>query len=168
MNSLNNDLDTKPWYKQFWPWFIIALPASAVIAGITTVFIAYENADSLVVDDYYKEGKAINLRSERLREAERRGYSAKLDRLKGNFVHLTFASAKPINAELNLDWIHPTQSERDFSMRLKRQPDGSYQGQAQQGTDGRWYLRLSVAEEWLLKTEIGTSSTSTEFNPKLP
>ena len=29
-----------PWYRQFWPWFVIALPASAVIAGLTTVWIA--------------------------------------------------------------------------------------------------------------------------------
>ncbi|NNJ73016.1 MAG: nitrogen fixation protein FixH, partial [Enterobacterales bacterium] len=79
MNSLNDDLDVEPWYKQFWPWFIMALPASAVIAGITTVVIAYKNADSLVVDDYYKEGKAINFRIARIKEAENRGYTASLE-----------------------------------------------------------------------------------------
>ena len=41
--------DTKPWYRQFWPWFIIALPASAVVAGLTTVWIAMQTTDSLVV-----------------------------------------------------------------------------------------------------------------------
>ncbi len=33
-------LDTQPWFRQFWPWFIIALPAAAVIAGFTTLWIA--------------------------------------------------------------------------------------------------------------------------------
>ena len=166
MTSLNNDSDVKPWYKQFWPWFIMALPASAVIAGITTVFIAYENADSLVVDDYYKEGKAINMRTARIKEAEKRGYSANLERLKGNFVNLTFTSSKPVDPELTLKWVHPTQSERDFEMTLSRQADGSYQGLAAAATEGRWYLQLSAAEEWLLKTEISTSSVSATFNPK--
>ena len=40
-----------PWYKQFWPWFIIALPASAVVASFITLWIAISNPDPLVVDD---------------------------------------------------------------------------------------------------------------------
>ena len=40
-----------PWYKQFWPWFIIALPASAVIASFFTLWLAISNPDYLVVDD---------------------------------------------------------------------------------------------------------------------
>ena len=43
------DLDTKPWYRQFWPWFIIALPASAVVASLYTVSLAVRTTDSLVV-----------------------------------------------------------------------------------------------------------------------
>lgn len=40
-----------PWYKQFWPWFIIALPASAVVAGFYTLWLAINTPDYLVVDD---------------------------------------------------------------------------------------------------------------------
>jgi hypothetical protein len=40
-----------PWYRQFWPWFIIALPAAAVIAGFFTLWLAISNPDYLVVDD---------------------------------------------------------------------------------------------------------------------
>lgn len=50
-----------PWYKQFWPWFVFGLPAITVVAGIITVVIAVKHADSLVADDYYKEGLAINV-----------------------------------------------------------------------------------------------------------
>ncbi len=35
--------DSKPWYKQFWPWFVISLPATAVVAGLITVVIAVQN-----------------------------------------------------------------------------------------------------------------------------
>jgi len=40
-----------PWYRQFWPWFIIALPASAVVAGLYTFWLAVSNPDHLVIED---------------------------------------------------------------------------------------------------------------------
>ncbi len=44
-----------PWYRQFWPWFIIALPASAVIAGFYTLYLAISQPVQLVVtDDEYR------------------------------------------------------------------------------------------------------------------
>ena len=43
-----NQSASLPWYKQFWPWFLIALPASAVIASLYTVSLAVRTTDSLV------------------------------------------------------------------------------------------------------------------------
>jgi hypothetical protein len=56
MTSKHNDtspapIEILPWYKQFWPWFIIALPASAVIASFFTLWLAISNPDQLVVDE---------------------------------------------------------------------------------------------------------------------
>lgn len=39
---------------------MIALPASVVVASIYTVGLAFRSADTLIEDDYYKEGLAIN------------------------------------------------------------------------------------------------------------
>jgi len=39
-----------PWYRQFWPWFIIALPASAVVASFITLWLAISNPDHLVIE----------------------------------------------------------------------------------------------------------------------
>ena len=47
-----------PWYKQFWPWFIISLPASAVIASFITLWLAISNPDPMVVDK--KEYQLLN------------------------------------------------------------------------------------------------------------
>jgi len=45
-----------PWYKQFWPWFIIALPASAVIASFITLWLAISNPVQLIVtEDEYQQ-----------------------------------------------------------------------------------------------------------------
>ena len=39
----------QPWYKYPWVWFMISLPASAVIAGLYTVYIAQQNAPQVIV-----------------------------------------------------------------------------------------------------------------------
>jgi hypothetical protein len=41
----------QPWYRQFWPWFIIALPATAVIASFVTLWLALTHPDHLVIDE---------------------------------------------------------------------------------------------------------------------
>ena len=70
--------DTLPWYRQFWPWFLILLPASVVVAAISTVVIANRHADDLVVDDYYKDGLAINRQLEKIERAKGLGITATL------------------------------------------------------------------------------------------
>jgi hypothetical protein len=40
-----------PWYRQFWPWFIIALPVSAVIASMILLYLAITRPDYMVVED---------------------------------------------------------------------------------------------------------------------
>lgn len=41
----------KPWYKQFWPWFLIALPGSVVIASLFTVTLAVQHAPVIIQKD---------------------------------------------------------------------------------------------------------------------
>ena len=40
-----------PWYRQFWPWVLIAIPLLTVIASGFTFWLAVSNPDYLVVDD---------------------------------------------------------------------------------------------------------------------
>lgn len=57
-------LDTTSWYRQFWPWFLIALPGAVVVASLITVYIAVTHQDPLVDGNYYKHGLTINERLE--------------------------------------------------------------------------------------------------------
>lgn len=41
----------KPWYREPWPWVAIAIPAAAVIMGVTTLILAISNPDPLTVDE---------------------------------------------------------------------------------------------------------------------
>lgn len=43
-------VDDKPWYKQFWPWFIIALPLTSVVASFTVLWLAISNPDHEVLN----------------------------------------------------------------------------------------------------------------------
>jgi len=168
MNNLNeNSTLVEPWYKQFWPWFIMALPASAVVAGLITVFIAFDNADSLVVDDYYKAGLAINDQIQQQENAATYGYAAILRRLPDNRLFLKFDNAVPDVDSLVLDWTHPLIANKDFSIVLHRQLDGSYQNKSEHDLSGQWKLRLSNNDDWLLKTEINTGMDAVHLTPRL-
>ena len=47
------------WYKQFWPWFLIALPSAAVIASFISLDIAIKHADTPVHGDYVQHGLTV-------------------------------------------------------------------------------------------------------------
>ena len=51
--SAKSDQDNAPraWYRQFWPWFVFALPGLAVAAGIATVILAVSNPDEVLEQD---------------------------------------------------------------------------------------------------------------------
>ena len=50
------DPASKPWYREPWPWILMAGPAIVVVAGIATAWLAVRSNDGLVGDDYYKKG----------------------------------------------------------------------------------------------------------------
>lgn len=50
------DETQKPWYREFWPWFVIALLGSAVIASLTTVVIAFMTAEPVLTMTVLTEG----------------------------------------------------------------------------------------------------------------
>jgi hypothetical protein len=136
-----------PWYRHFWPWFILALLATAVAASITTVLLAFTNQDSLVRDDWYREGVAINRRLERDQNALRLGLraNASIDAESGE-VNLEFTgAATPKLAALEIELSHPTQAHRDCRVILARTAPGRFHGRLPRGLGGRWYARLRPA-----------------------
>lgn len=36
------------WYRQFWPWFLIALPGSTVLACMFTIWLAISNPEEVL------------------------------------------------------------------------------------------------------------------------
>jgi len=149
--------DTEPWYRQFWPWFIFSLPACVVVAGLVTVYIAIEGADDLVVDDYYKDGLAINRQLEKEQRARDLGITAQLS-FSGEQVALNVSG--PVTAgELTLLLSHPMEADRDFSVALRRIAPGSYQAVLPHpvGLHWHWIVEMPPPDSWRLDGSIQAS-----------
>ena len=41
----------RPWFREPWPWIIIGLLGTVIVASFITLWIAVSNPDGLVVDD---------------------------------------------------------------------------------------------------------------------
>lgn len=49
--STHSDQDTKPWWREPWPWILMAGPALAIIGCIITIFLAVQNFSDQPLDD---------------------------------------------------------------------------------------------------------------------
>lgn len=111
-----------PWYRQLWPWLLMAMPALALVGGAFTFWLAYSTNNALVVDDYYREGKAINRQLARGRAAAEIGLGARVWTSPDGGVGLRL-DAKPGFAapdEVVLRLVHATLAERDQSIVFRR------------------------------------------------
>jgi len=111
-----------PWYRHRWPWFIMLGPAAVMAATAVSAVLALRQPDAMVVDDYYKQGKAINqdLRRDRMASALRLSLGAHYrgGRLTGRLESF----GRPVLAPFRIHLAHPTQPRKDRV--LEALPDG--------------------------------------------
>lgn len=142
MNRLSNP-PSKPWYREPWPWFLISLPAAAVVGGIATVWIAATHADGLVVGDYYKAGLAINQVLARDGEARRLGLGATLQAEDGSLGLKLDGRLAAYPERLTLVLAHPTRPGMDQTLTLFHSEAGRYHTAAPALPAGKWHAQLS-------------------------
>ena len=144
---------TQPWYREPWPWILMAGPATVVAAGLITAWLAFHGADGLVVDDYYKQGLAINKTLSRRDAAEHRGVLAEFT-LTDRRVRVTLANAA-VRGTLTLRLVHPTHAGLDQSLVMAAVKPGVYEGPLQALQPGRWHIVLEERDwrltgDWIL------------------
>lgn len=143
--------DTRRWYREPWVWLLISLPMTAVIASMVTIYLAVSTSDGLVVDDYYKRGKAINVDLARDAAAARHELRADIDLdMRNNRVQLLLqGNVERLPETLTLSLLHPTQAGYDQVLPLQHAGDGVYSGAIDEVGRGNWYLQLETVE-WRL------------------
>lgn len=157
-----------PWYKQFWPWFIIGILVFAVVIGLGLLFISLAYQDSMVRDNYYKEGRAINMYLGRDQLADELQLSSEfsVDEVTGEISLNLEGQLQPLPTDLQLDLISPSHAERDRTVLLKRVSGNQYAGQLSETMQGRHYVDLSDPTKpgetgWRLTDEINLGSGQT-------
>ena len=142
----------KPWYKEPWPWILMAGPAVVIVAGIITLGLAIKSNDGLVTDDYYKQGLAVNQTLHRDQQAGVLGMTGELMRAGDNLRLVLTANDKIVlPQELVFKLAHPPRAGQDQVIRLVAEGGGMYGGKLAASVSGRWHVIVEDgAGQWRL------------------
>lgn len=161
------DNDTTPWYKQFYPWMLISLPVIAIIGCSITIVLAFTANDSVVSDNYYKDGLAINRRLEQDHRAQDLGIAAELRfDLEVGDILLDITGLEQDPEQLQLEIIHPTTNVYDVKVTLHQLQGNRYRGDLDNSLSFRQYLRLTPVGDinkvaWRLNGEVNFKESQT-------
>ena len=168
------EVQATPWYRQFWPWFIMVPPAASVIAGLLTFYLA-GGEPSMVVDDYGRIAMATEQRAERARRAGELGLTARIVIAADSGVDVQPVTVTLGQRDGTDDWngglvlrlIHPTREKLDRTIGLTGSR-GHYAGRFER-PPGRYYVSLSdSAETWRLTGELTAGAVLLELDAGAP
>ncbi len=132
-----------PWYREPWPWILMAIPAASVVVGMIMLTLAIRTEDGLVADDYYKRGLAINKLIAREAAARADGVQAQLWIEPGaGRVRIRLDGRAAAGERVRLSFVHPTRAGFDRTVSLARTSGSLYEGVLGPLAPGRWHVML--------------------------
>ncbi len=144
---------TRPWYRQPWLWFLMSIPIASVILSSIMVTVAVKGRDTLVNDQYSKDGLAINQTLAPDLKAHELGLQFQLSVSAEGQIDLQSLAAQN-EPFLILDLIHPTLGDRDQEIRLLPATSG-FTGMGEPIDEGRWYVELYAHDRsWRIREEL--------------
>jgi hypothetical protein len=140
-------------------WLVFALPALAVVASFTSLFLAIHSGDVPLPDNYHWEGAGYDADQARLNDARRLGVSAQL-----HFDALTqqcqvqLRGATP--TQLRVDLTDGSKPSNDRHLKLQRAGD-AYEAPCTALPVGHWWVEIADdASGWTLRERLhGNLST---------
>lgn len=157
-----SDDTTKPWYRQFWCWFVFAPLGLWVVAMTGTVVLVSGGTDDVVAGDYGRMGKAYTESRSRHDAAASLGLRARmhLQREPGR-ISLALQGDWPDGQpdSLRVTLVHPTDAAQDVGAELRAQ-GGVYRGAFAGAVDNRRYVLIQPASgDWQLRGELPAYDT---------
>jgi hypothetical protein len=162
-----------PWWQHRWPWIILFMLSSVILACMVTIYIAVTTRDSLVADDYSKHGRGINQRLEKDQKALSLGVVARLGYAKVNAStsELTIALERPGQEDqgsnnpsiarppafLILELSHPTMAQLDRNLVLRRVSENNmrYSIQTEPLAAAYWHASIySPNKDWRVRSRL--------------
>ena len=168
MTTLTGNPMAKPWYREPWPWLLMAGPCVVIVAGFYTLWLAIKSDDGLVADDYYKRGLAINQTLSRALRAEQLALGARAVLGDGTAqVRVTLTGAGALPAELRMRLAHPTRAVADELIELHAVTPGVYAGTRTAAVAGRRVVMLEdLARTWRLAGEASGGGAAVILTPQ--
>jgi len=136
------------WYRQRWPWLLVAGPSLVVVASLASAWIAVKSDDGVVAEDYYRQGLLINQKLAREMPAEQaHGATTSVMADRGIRIHLYGVARAPTYLLLTL--ARPGKPGDDHHVRLAPIDGGEWAGTLPELAPGRWIVTLE-SETWRL------------------
>lgn len=153
-----------PWHRVPMVWLLITLPTIAVVAGFITLWLALRSDDGVVVDDYYRQGKEINLTLRRDQAAQTLGLHGHME-VTANEVRIRLQSNETLPPSVQLQLLHATRQGNDRAVVAPLTADGTYRVSRGELTPGRYYVQLATNNWRLLGSLSLPGSTNIELTP---
>lgn len=146
-------------------WLVVSIPTAAVILGLSMVYFALMNPHSMVSDDYYKEGLAINRKLQLDRQARDWGLKGEVQ-LEGKTLLLTFDKPLPLmHQALTAKAIHPTLADKDQTLVLTSNDQQQFIGLLAYPLEKAHYKLhiISNQHQWRLKVSVNTRQAQGKY-----
>lgn len=161
---------SQPWYKHRWPWLLMLGPFIVVLAGIATAWIAFSAPDALVVDDYYKQGKAINqdLSRDRVAASMRLQGDLRYDAADGKLYGTLSSHGRPLAGNLLVSLVHSTQPQKDLKLTVRMDEQGRFSLPLPMLDMARWQVVIEGEQrDWRLSAVwLWPQQKTVEFMPE--
>jgi len=139
------------WTREPLVWLLIAIPSSAVIMGAVMITLALQSFSGMVVDDYYRKGKQINLVLARDRLAFELGLAAGFRVDGSGRVEILFDPDVIVipGERIELRLVHATRPGLDRNLVFDNNRLHRLEAELQLPGPGRWNIYLQTPD-WRL------------------
>ena len=139
------------WYREPWPWLLMAGPLIVVAASLVTAWLAVRSDDGVVAQDYYKQGLTVNQRIKRMAPGPERRFGATVRVAADGSVRVRIEELDVVPQRLRLKLSQPASATREAKVMLVPGSEGEYVGTMAAPAPGRWIVTLE-SDAWRLPT----------------